>query len=89
MKNRPFLPLFLDLTAGRQPGSQVGRQNNGVFENYKNFLHVKLFSYLRPSFVTGFWKTDQLVTLGLLRFIGPANCYTQTLPIHSAFTTLD
>ena len=28
-------------------------------------------------FVTGFWKTDQIVTLGLFHFIG----YTHTLPI--------
>ena len=39
-------------------------------------------------YVTGFWKTDQIVTLGLFHFIGPANGYTCTLHIHSAITRL-
>ena len=36
--------------------------------------------------MTGFWATDQIVTLGLFHFIGPANSYTCTLHIHSAIT---
>ena len=36
--------------------------------------------------MTGFWKTDQIVTLGLFHFIGPANAHTRTLHIHSAIT---
>ena len=36
--------------------------------------------------VTVFWKTDQIVTLGLFHFIDPANGYTYTLHIHSAIT---
>ena len=39
-------------------------------------------------FVNGFWKTNQIVTLGLFHFIGPANGYTCTLCIHSAITRL-
>ena len=39
--------------------------------------------------VTGFWETNQVVTLGLFHFIGPANSYTHILPIHSAITRLD
>ena len=39
-------------------------------------------------YVTGFWKTDRIVTLGLLHFIGPANSYTCTLHIQSAITRL-
>ena len=39
-------------------------------------------------FVTGFWKSDQIVTLGLLHFIGPANGYTCTLHIHSVINRL-
>ena len=39
--------------------------------------------------VTVFWKTDQIVTQGLFHYIGPANSYTHTLPIHSAITRLD
>ena len=37
----------------------------------------------KKQFVTGFWKTDQLVTLGLFHFIGQANSYTHTLYTHS------
>ena len=36
--------------------------------------------------VTGFWKTDQIVTPALFHFIAPANSYTHTLPMHSAIT---
>ena len=38
--------------------------------------------------VTGFWKTDRIVILGLFHFIGPANAYTCTLHIHSPVTGL-
>ena len=38
--------------------------------------------------MTGFWITDQIVTLGLFHFIGPANGYTCTLHIHSAIIRL-
>ena len=31
--------------------------------------------------VTGFWKTDQIVTLGLFHFIGTANGHTRKLHI--------
>ena len=37
-------------------------------------------------YVTGFWKTDQIVTLGLFHFIGPANGYTCTLHTYSTIT---
>ena len=49
-----------------------------------------LCMYVRTvySYVTGFWKTDQIVTLGLFLFIGPANGHTRTLHIHSAITRL-
>ena len=39
-------------------------------------------------YVAGYWKTTQIVTLGLFHFIGPANRYTLVLPIHSANTRL-
>ena len=39
-------------------------------------------------YVTGFWKTDRIVTLGLFHFIGPANGHTHTLHIHSAIARL-
>ena len=42
----------------------------------------------QPIYVTGFWKTDQIVTLGQFHFIGPANGYTHTLHIHTAIIRL-
>ena len=39
-------------------------------------------------YVTGFWKTDQIVTLGLFYFIGPTIGYTHTLHIHSRDATI-
>ena len=39
-------------------------------------------------YVTGFWKTDRNVTLGLFHFIGPANGYTHILHIHTAIVRL-
>ena len=39
-------------------------------------------------YVTGFWKTNRIVTLGLFHFIGPANGYTCTLHMHSTITRL-
>ena len=34
-------------------------------------------------YVTGFWRTNQNVTLGLFHFIDPANSYTHALRTHS------
>ena len=39
----------------------------------------QLFTYI---IVTGYWKTDQNVTIGLLNFICPANSHTYTLSVH-------
>ena len=39
-------------------------------------------------YVTGFWKTDQNVTLGQLHFLGPANSHTHTLSMHCCNTRL-
>ena len=40
-------------------------------------------------YVTGFWKTDQIVTLGQFHFIGQTNGHTRTLCIHSVSIRLD
>ena len=40
------------------------------------------------SYVTGFWKTNRIVTLGLFHFIGLADGYSCTLHIHSAIARL-
>ena len=49
--------------------------------NLTNFPPTKLSCY--TVYVTGFWKTDRNVTLGLFHFIGPANAYTHTLHIRN------
>ena len=41
----------------------------------------RLLGDLEVGCVTGIWKTDQIVTLGLFHFIGPANGYICTLHI--------
>ena len=49
-------------------------------------INIFLLTIIIPLFVTGFWKTDRIVTLGLFHFIGPANGHSHTLHIHSAIT---
>ena len=40
-------------------------------------------STMCAMYVTGFWKTDQIVTLGLFHFIGPSTLvhYTYTVQL--------
>ena len=47
-------------------------------------------TYAKITYVTGFWKTNQIITLGLFHFIGPANAYTllHYMHIHSAINRL-
>ena len=40
------------------------------------------------TFVIGFWKTEQNVTLGLFYFITPADSYTHTPPMYSGIIRL-
>ena len=48
-----------------------------------------LWAYgMQAEYVTGFWKTDQNVTLALFHLIGPANAYTHTLHIRTAIIRL-
>ena len=49
--------------------------------------HILLNVILGPKtiIVTGFWKTDEIVTLGLFHFIGQTNCYTHTLHIQCQY----
>ena len=56
-----------------------------VVENLQNFCNYMIIIF---TIVTGFWKTDRIVTLGLFHFIGPANGYTHTLHIHTAIIRL-
>ena len=51
-------------------------------------LMITQLSTHKRTHATGFWKTDQIVTLGLFHFIGPANGYTCTLHIHSTIIRL-
>ena len=52
------------------------------------FHCVLILSKITFIKVTGFWKTEQIVTLGLFHSIGPATGYTRTLHNHSAITRL-
>ena len=51
-------------------------------------LMITQLSTYKCTYLTGFWKTDRIVTLGLFHFIGPANGYTCTLHIHSTIIRL-
>ena len=54
----------------------------------ESLIVIGVSSYT-DNIVTGFWKTDQIVTLGLyIPFIGPTNGCTRTLHIHSAVSGL-
>ena len=53
-----------------------------------NSIEHRYWYYNVHAYVTGYWKTDQIITLGLFHFIGPANGYTCTLHIQSAITRL-
>ena len=58
---------------------------------WASLYNIMLCIYVTPMYiiyVTGFWKTDRIVTLGLFHFIGPANGYTHTLHIHTAIIRL-
>ena len=79
---------------GGDGGDHWSKNNINVVAGYVSIICVNLFVcnmyiyiYIH-IYVTGFWKTDQIVTLGLFHFIGPANSYTCTLHIHSAITRL-
>ena len=39
-------------------------------------------------YVIGYWKTDQIVTLGLFHSIGPPDSYTRTLSMHCCIDRL-
>ena len=83
-------------------GCTVYKSRETFTDNYKHWyrneargvagLGFKKFCLLYHedyhNYVTGFWRTDQIVTLSLFHFIGPANSYTYTLPIHSSIAGL-
>ena len=49
------------------------------------YIYIYIYNYIC---VTGFWKTDRNVTLGLFHFMSPANAYTHTLHIRTAIIRL-
>ena len=51
-------------------------------------MTTQLYVSVLQTYVTGFWKTNQIVTLGLFHFIGPENGYTHKLHIHGVITRL-
>ena len=54
---------------------------NDVVRNLHTTTKWQKAHKLLILYVTGYWKTDQNVTLGLFHFIGPADSYTHTLPV--------
>ena len=65
----------------------------GLLGWFYDTLQLQCHAYyqyqLQLSYVTGFWKTDQIIALGLFHFIGQTNGYTRTLHIHSVSIRLD
>ena len=57
-------------------------------DTYSNVLYIHTYVCYVRTYVTGFWKTGQSVTLGRFYFIGPVNGYTGTLQLHSTITGL-
>ena len=51
-------------------------------------MHSETILNTWNNYVTGYWKTDHNVTLGLLLFIGPVNSHTHTLPVHCCINGL-
>ena len=41
--------------------------------------HENIGPWNDKTWIAEFWKTNQIFTLGQLRFIGPANSYTHAL----------
>ena len=85
------LKLLLTLTplnSYRYVSSWLSRFTGSTHLYNHYTLHEVTWLLIKCSYVTGFWKTDWIVTLGLFHFIGPANGYTCTLQIHSAITRL-
>ena len=89
-----ILPEYLPVPS---PVTTTKANHDFKFLHYQNSIDCYKFSFFQEQFqngmlshhiyVTGFWKTNQIVTLGLF-FIGPANGHTRTLHIHSAITRL-
>ena len=59
-----------------------------VFPHFKLFLNWTAMGIWANAYVTGFWKTDQNITIGQLHFLGPANSHTHTLSMHCCNTRL-
>ena len=58
--------------------------NYNIMPSFCRPSHILNLLFGYSKYVTGFWKANHIVTLGLFHFIGPANGYTCTLHIHSA-----
>ena len=74
--------------SARAPNSTMDNDSR-ILTALNNLQHFQPHSQLllmgdfNSKNVTGFWKTDQSVTLGLFHFTGQTNGYTRTLHIHS------
>ena len=53
---------------------------------YKTVVTVLIVSVSNAVHVTGFWKTDRIVTLGLFHFIGTCTANGYTCTVHYIYT---
>ena len=67
-----------------QEDLRIKAANDKAAQETQKMLEVAM----QLLYVTRFWKTNQIVILGLFNFIDPANTYTHTPPIHSGITRL-
>ena len=59
----------------------LGLHDDGNIDAIRTAERLNIFN--KVTYVTGFWKTDQIGTLGLFRFNNPANNYTLALSTRS------
>ena len=71
---------FIKIVTVTKLPSSLANSLPQIYKNCNKMINI--------PYVTGFWKTDRIVTLGLFHFIGPANGYTHTLHIHTVIIRL-
>ena len=62
--------------------------NGEFFSNYGYTCSMQSTGHSLYLYATGFWKTGQIVMLGLFYFITSTNNHTYALSVHSAITKL-
>ena len=81
-------PISASMGPGTAQAMKESRQQEQGCSYMQGTVTYEVHWYVDYVYVTGFWKTDRNVTLGLFHFIGPANAYTHTLHIRTAIIRL-